>query len=254
MRHRLAALLLLLVVLAPTAASRAEPRPMVVDPPPMRISIVRGDDAACPQPTCPAWISAEGQIDATAAARFRQALDDLGRDPPTVVINSRGGLVHEALAIGRMLRRAGATVIVGPTIFPYCGPTCAETGRLDAPYHQPAGVCDSSCVMILAGGAVRIAAPTTRVSVHRPSNVRVATMPPWALEPRGLRASADRVRRTLAERRPIADGDELIDRLRDYFREMGVADSVLALMLATRPAALRRLGPDELAESGLTGG
>lgn len=73
-----------------------------------------------------------------------------GRKEPWLVMNSRGGSVTEAIAIGRWLRQLKGTVFV---------PFDAE--------------CFSSCVYVLASGSMRL--PYGSVGIHRPFLTRSPT-------------------------------------------------------------------------------
>lgn len=202
----------------------------------MRVAIVQGEGPLCPTKPCSAWISAEGPVTWSALVDFAAALNGFGTEKPVVVINSRGGLVEPALAIGRLLRLAGATVIVGHTIFPYRGPRFAATGELDPAVQKFGGLCQSACVFILAGGIKRLVPQGGFVAVHRPSTVMRLTVD----------AKASRL-----VKKPVDDAGELAGVLKAYFEEMGVGAPLLELMLATPPAHMRVLTSQELVNSKL---
>jgi hypothetical protein len=229
----LCAILGLALVAEPALAHEtlAHENPPLAQGPHMRVSVVQGDGLLCPGKPCSRWIAAEGTVSWSAIGDFAAALSAFGTEKPVVAINSRGGLVEPALAIGRMLRMAGATVIVGHTIFPYRGPHFAATGEMDPAAQKFGGLCQSACVFILAGGVKRLVPTGGFVAVHRPANF---TREIFDARPARL------------VKKPIDDADALVERLKAYFAEMGVGAPVLDLMLATPPAHMRFLSVQEL--------
>ncbi len=98
-------------------------------------------------------LSLAGTIDAGAAARFSRRLDAM-EPPDAVLLHSPGGLVAEALAIGREIRARG----------------------LDT--RMVAGsVCFSACPYMLAGGTEREVSRDARVGVHQSYYDRSAYLP-----------------------------------------------------------------------------
>ncbi|WP_138468857.1 hypothetical protein [Poseidonocella sp. HB161398] len=88
-------------------------------------------------------LSLTGTIDEGAAARLVRRLDAM-EPPDAVLLHSPGGLVAEALEIGRELRRRGLGT------------------RLVA-----GAVCFSACPYMLAGGTAREVSAEARVGVHQ---------------------------------------------------------------------------------------
>lgn len=86
----------------------------------------------------------EGAIDPGTAARFAAEIEKRGSYVATVVLNSPGGSVSDALAIAALIREGGFD-------------TAVETG----------GYCASSCPLILAGGKERAVASDATIGVHR---------------------------------------------------------------------------------------
>ncbi len=81
----------------------------------------------------------EGDVD-----RVRRHLEDWGTAPDLVALHSPGGLVHEALEIGRLFReRAFSTAVLA------------------------GGFCASACPYVLAGGAERIVSNSGIVGLHQ---------------------------------------------------------------------------------------
>jgi len=86
----------------------------------------------------------EGGSDPGAAERFASEIEKRGSYVTTVVLNSPGGSVSDALSIARMIREKGYD-------------TAVEEG----------GYCASSCPLLLAGGTERSVAEDASVGVHR---------------------------------------------------------------------------------------
>ena len=85
------------------------------DPEPMIFFLAKGTANAC-GPGCSEWIAAEGRFEGPQVERrFRDLLDTLkGRNLP-IVFNSLGGVIGEALVLGRILReRRMAASVANP--------------------------------------------------------------------------------------------------------------------------------------------
>ncbi|ABA80684.1 hypothetical protein GQF56_18825 [Rhodobacter sphaeroides] len=91
-----------------------------------------------------ARVTLTGQIAAGDAARFSALLEQRGERPEVVELDSSGGVVSEALLIGRQIRALGAATEV-------------EAGA----------VCLSACPYLLAGGVERRVAEGGLVGVHQ---------------------------------------------------------------------------------------
>ncbi len=117
----------------------------------------------------------EGAIDAGAAERFAAEIDKRGDYVNTVVLNSPGGSVGDALAISGMIRDHGFSTFV-------------ESG----------GYCASSCPLILAGGIDRTVATDASVGVHRVSAASSRAMSAQDGMDNAQRVSAE-IQRTLVE-------------------------------------------------------
>lgn len=133
---KLHALLLSLCVMQSAYAAQIEPRP---------------ESNFCSTMT----IRVSGDIRSGDAARLNRAIQLVTQEakrifgecffPPTVLLSSNGGDVHEALAMGAAIRDAGLATTV------YAGRECL-----------------SSCVFLFAAGVERKLARGARVGIHRP--------------------------------------------------------------------------------------
>lgn len=85
-----------------------------------------------------------GQIAIGDAARYTRFLEDAKRTIEMVRLNSPGGSVPDALSIGRAIRQAGLTTVMGAV-----------------------DICLSACPYILAGGKTRDIHSDAQVGVHQ---------------------------------------------------------------------------------------
>lgn len=105
---------------------------------------------------------ARGTITPVTPQRFRQLLQQIGGRKLPVVLDSPGGDLDAALEIGRMVRAAGLTTIVGRTEIEGCiedEASCFDirpSGVALAGFAAPGGDCSAACLLVLAGGRQRI--------------------------------------------------------------------------------------------------
>ncbi|HEY5207575.1 MAG TPA: hypothetical protein VIJ63_23700 [Roseiarcus sp.] len=209
---------------------RARPRAA----PPMRFVRVTSADMAC-KPNCPEWLSVEGRIEPGSAKGFAAAIASLkGRRLP-ILIHSPGGSVADAGAMGELIRAKGLAVAVARTLIANCpeaspkcpdGPGTAITGG---------ATCASACVLVLAGGVERLAAPSARVGVHQTTTL--------VSESEGLAH--------LKSTRKIYEQQGVDAAVETYLAAMGVGDPVMTLARKTSAASIRWLSPAELKDSHL---
>lgn len=154
----------------------------------MTFSLVAGEADAC-GPGCSRWIAAEGAILAATPMAFAEVAQVLGGEKPPVLIHSDGGVVDAAMALGRLVRRAGLATIVART---------DRSGILPAPALD--GVCHGACLYLLLAGTERAAAPGAVVSIQPLAFPGPAADPfPEALRARLTAAALVRVRAYLGE-------------------------------------------------------
>jgi hypothetical protein len=227
------AVALLALIAAPSYADlRPHARQRIA--PPMRFVRVVSADSAC-KPNCPEWLSAEGRIEPGTAKAFGDAVANLkGRRLP-ILIHSPGGSVADAGAMGELIRARGLAVAVARTLIANCAeasPKCP-----DGPGSAITGgaICASACVLVLAGGVERLAAPSALIGVHQTTTV--------VSETEGL-AHLKSIHK-IYEQRGVDSAVEA------YLTAMGVGEPVMMLMRKTWAASIRWLSPAELRDSHL---
>jgi hypothetical protein len=150
-----------------------------------------------------------GTIDIGSAERFAAEVAARGEYVKTVALNSPGGSVDDALAIGALIRDQGYA-------------TSVASGAL----------CASSCPLVLAGGAERLAADGAAIGVHQ----IYATVTPGAL-PTGVRAAGD----------AMSNAQKTTAVITRHLSAMGVDPALWLHALETPPDRLYYLSPEEMA-------
>lgn len=183
---------------------------------------------AC-EPHCRSWISAVGIV----TAETPKAFDDFtaGRDVAgmTVVLDSGGGSVNDAIALGRRWRELGLRTTVGTSVV-------IKTATGDRAAVLPEAYCESMCVFILLSGKARYVPERAHVRVHQI----------WM----GDRADDARAASYTAQDLMIVERD--IGRLAKYTFDMGGAGDLLYLALSVPPwEDLHELSPAELRSTNL---
>jgi hypothetical protein len=238
---------------AAAGPGRAEP----ISEPSMQVQLVRSAEPGC-EPQCPEWIAAQGKIDGSSVARFKRVLRQLGDRKVPVLIDSNGGRVNEAFAIGRLARAKGLDVVVSRTAFAACAPADAACRRqlkagnlkLGLPQSEMAK-CASSCAFILAAGTRRLVGQMAYVGVHQIRSFYI-----YARVVRTYRVTAT-TKQLMSERR-VTDRvvetrtpQRTYDEIGRYFAEMGIGQGLMPLILSTPGDRLHWLTPEELKTTGL---
>jgi hypothetical protein len=130
---------------------------------PMRFELrLQGPAEVCGA-TCKTLISASGAIAADSVRDFMLFAHDRDLTGATVVLDSDGGSVHGAIALGREIRRRALTTMVGRAV-DLGSPAEHETARA---VLSPRADCESMCAFVLLGGVQRIVPQEARVMVHQ---------------------------------------------------------------------------------------
>jgi hypothetical protein len=129
---------------------------------PMHFELRRQGPAAACGTQCAVWISASGAIGADTPRDFENFAQGRDLTGATVVLNSDGGSVHGAIALGRDIRRLKLNTTVG-RIVDLAG---AEQDNPRASF-SPQADCESMCAFVLLGGVHRSVPPEARVMVHQ---------------------------------------------------------------------------------------
>lgn len=149
-----------------------------------------------------------GTFDVGAADRFAAEIEARGEYVETVVLDSPGGSVSDALAIGALLRENGYA-------------TSVAAGAL----------CASSCPLVLAAGSSRSAHPDAAIGVHQVyAQFAAGTLPT------GIGAAGD----------AMSDAQRTTALITRHLGDMGVDPALWLHALETPPGRLYYLTPEEL--------
>lgn len=145
------------LVLSPPASAEVVDRAL-----PMHFDLrLQGPADSCVT-ACQLWISASGAITADTPQDFERFAQNHDLAGATVVLDSDGGSVHGAMALGRVIRRLGLNTTVGRII----DLDAAEQGIAHGKY-SPRADCESMCGFVLLGGVHRSVPGEARVMVHQ---------------------------------------------------------------------------------------
>jgi hypothetical protein len=129
---------------------------------PMRFEMrVQGPAEACGT-DCRTFIVASGAITADTPRHFLLFTQNHDVTGATVVLNSDGGSVHGAIALGRELRKLKLATTVGSLVDLPAGNDDQRRATL-----SPQADCESMCAFVLLGGVRRWVPAESRVMVHQ---------------------------------------------------------------------------------------
>jgi hypothetical protein len=114
---------------------------------------------AC-QPHCLGWIAAVGIVTADTPNDFDEFARDRDLRGVTVVLDSSGGSVNDAITLGRRWRGIGLATTVGTTV-------TTQTASGERIGVAPTAYCESMCVFLLLSGKVRYVPDGAHVRVHQ---------------------------------------------------------------------------------------
>ncbi|GKQ56070.1 hypothetical protein [Bradyrhizobium sp. Ce-3] len=166
---------------------------------------------AC-QPNCRGWVSAVGIITADSPKEFDEFARGRQLNGATIVLDSSGGSVNDAIALGRRFRGLGALTTVGVSVV-------NQAAQGDRASVLPDAYCESMCVFLLLSGKTRYVPPAAHVRVHQI----------WM----GDRADDAKAASYTAQDLMIVERD--IGRLAKYTFDMGGAGELLSLALSVPP-------------------
>ncbi|GAA0003046.1 hypothetical protein BRDID11002_30470 [Bradyrhizobium diazoefficiens] len=173
---------------------------------PMKFSWV-----AC-EPNCRGWVSAVGIITADTPKDFEEFSRGRQLGGATVVLDSSGGSVNDAITLGRRFRNLGLLTTVGISVQ-------NRGGQSARPAVAPEAYCESMCVFLLLAGKKRYVPDAAHVRVHQI----------WM----GDRADDAKAASYSAQDLMIVERD--IGRLAKYTFDMGGAGDLLSLALSVPP-------------------
>lgn len=178
---------------------------------------------------CHGWISAVGIITQDSPKDFDNFARGRDLSGATVVLDSSGGSVNDAIALGRRWRHLGLLTTVGTS-------TLYHTAGGDRGTVNPDAYCESMCVFLLLSGKTRYVPDSAHVRVHQI----------WM----GDRADNAKAASYSAQDLMIVERD--VGRLAKYTFDMGGAGDLLSLALSVPPwEELHELSRDELRETNL---
>jgi hypothetical protein len=190
---------------------------------PMQFAM-RQDAANCGT-KCKSFVSATGMIRAETAREFEVFAAKNNIRGATIVLNSEGGSVHGAIALGRAIRKLDMTTTVGRIV------DVRGTADPKIATVVPRADCESMCAFVLLAGAKRVVPAEARVRVHQI----------WLGDRRDDAAAAS----YSAEDLVLVQRD--IGKLAQYTVEMGGSVELLEISLRIPPwEPMRALSRDEM--------
>lgn len=181
--------------------------------------------------SCRGWVSAVGVIDSDSLDLFNDLAASHDMQGVTVVLDSGGGSVLDAIALGQRWRALKMSTAVGTVVN-----VPAASGKPARTEIMPTAYCESMCVFLLLAGVHRYVPPEARVRVHQI----------WM----GDRADDPKAANYNAEDVMIIERD--VGRLAHYTFDMGGSGELLGIALSVPPwEMLRQLSSDELRRTNL---
>lgn len=229
--------------------------------PPMDFILVRS--LSCLE-DCPEWISAEGRITSDTPARLRKFLKKIGDRKVPVVLRSEGGEVDAAYAMGRMIRKAGLETAVGGTQLKdcpdddkRCAAAIAKDGTAVGDTYSDGAFCYSACPLVLAGGTSRASAQWAYIGVHQITTIYQKVRISYRIEYKIVNGKKTEVsrkevgRKAAGQRSSTKLGKKATAALTGYLKEMGVSGDLVDVMMATTPASIAVIPPEDAVRMGL---
>ncbi|GAB0080082.1 hypothetical protein I4I80_24135 [Pseudomonas syringae pv. tomato] len=156
----------------------------------------------------------DGRIDVHVMARLNNFAYLEGRKGVVLHLNSFGGSTRAGLALGRRIRQLGFSTQVSV--------------KAEGSAQDRAGICESACVLLFAGGRFRLIQPDSLVGVHQ-------------------FAATDQV----DSHEAMADAQIFSAATVNYFRDMGVSTQLFSLMAITPAREMHPLSVTDQVDLGL---
>lgn len=258
----LAAVMAMVAVWSPTGAfakARKEVHSVFQDMQPMTVRVVRNAQPGC-EPDCAEWISAEGDIVDTTPATFRKVLAEVGKRRLPLFINSGGGSIEAAMAVGAMLRERKMDVSVTRTELEPCtgsAKDCASASKspLRGKPNSYNAYCASACTLVLAAGAKRLSSLSSHVGVHQiivyQTQIRIQRT--YRVTTRQRPDGGTRTQKTLIKEKRLPGktfevnvDDRTYKPIQAYLARMGIAPALIPLMEATPHTSIHWMTSAEL--------
>lgn len=245
LRRFLLALIFAPAVLLAASPARADDRTL-----PMRFELRREGPAESCGVACKHFISASGAITADSARDFTRAMQGRDLTGAVMVLDSDGGSVLGAIALGRDIRQAGLATTVGRVVDLKTEAVGRDGVAKEIGQHSgkdtagdlrvalsPRADCESICAFVLLAGVQRTVPAEARVMVHQI----------WL----GDRRDDPTAATYSAEDLVLVQRD--IGRLAQFTAEMGGSIDLLDLALRIPPwEPLHTMTSDELRKTKLT--
>jgi hypothetical protein len=193
---------------------------------PMQFQFWHEGPASSCREKCRTWVSAVGMIRTDTVREFETFAENHDIHGATLVIDSEGGSVVGALALGRAVRKYEMTTTIGKTVELRQSKPDDRRAML-----SPKADCESMCAFLMLAGTKRIVPTESRVRVHQI----------WLGDRREDATAAT----YSAEDLVLVQRD--IGKLANYTLEMGGSGELLELSLRIPPwEPMRSLTRDEL--------
>jgi hypothetical protein len=144
-----------LPAMAPTVDAAGDSRAL-----PMQFHLYSAPDGCAKD--CHSWVAATGAITADTPKDFETFAKTHDVRGTTIALDSDGGSVLGALALGRVIRRFGMNTTVGKTVPPDQSNSADKQAKL-----MPRAYCESMCAFVLLAGVERQVPSEARVLVHQ---------------------------------------------------------------------------------------
>jgi hypothetical protein len=129
---------------------------------PMKFSWILDDQPWTCEPQCKGWVAATGIVTSDTYRQFEEFFNTHDLRGATVVLDSGGGSVVDAIKLGRRWRELHMSTAVGTVVGTARGITSpVRTSVMDD------ACCESMCVFLLLAGVNRYVPRTAHIRVHQ---------------------------------------------------------------------------------------